>query len=153
MVEQRPAGRDRFGLPGGGGQVADERVELRLDEVVLVAEAGVVRGARVVDEWIALDLAGAQLLGPRLEDGEVVDVVAAEDHVHPAPRGVLPDPFRAELADELEQAGTGVRPTRLDGRGRHRRPRRAASLVVAVEVAAVVVVVARPGAVAMAAPT
>ena len=60
--------------------------------VVLVAEARVVRGTRIVDERIALDLAGAQLGGPRLEDREVVEVVAAEDHVHPAPRGVLPDP-------------------------------------------------------------
>ena len=39
----------------------------------------------------------AKAVGPRLEDGEVVELVAVQDLVDPAPRGVAPDRLDRQL--------------------------------------------------------
>ena len=69
----------------------DQPVEVRGDRRVLRHEVGVVGGSRVLDERIAIRLADAQGVGPRLDDPEMVQVVAVERHVDPAPRLVGPD--------------------------------------------------------------
>ena len=61
MVAQRPAGRHGLVVPVVRGMDRTSGVELAVDDGVLRAEAGMVGRTRVLDERVAVDLAGAQL--------------------------------------------------------------------------------------------
>ena len=106
-----------------------------------------VRRARVRDERVAVGLARPQHVDPRLDDREVIEPMAVEDHVDPAPAFVAADRLDRK-APGLAPGGARVRQSRRSriADRRHRRPRLATALVVRVEVAAVVVVVGRPAA-------
>ena len=144
VVPKRPA-RGELGLvPARQGHPPDERIELRADRPVLGQEARNVRSAGVGHERVAVRLARPQVRCPWFDDDEVVEVVPVEGLVDPAPRRVGADVFGREPVRQGEQARPGRREALEDDRARHGRPRRPAALVEAVEVAAVVVIVARP---------
>ena len=71
-------------------------------------------GARVRDERVAVRLAAAQRLGPRLDDREVIEPVAVEHHVDPAPALVAADRLDRQAPRALQEAlASGVEA--LDG--------------------------------------
>ena len=100
--------------------------------------------ARVLDERVAVRLAPAQHVDPRLDDREVIEPMAVQDHVHPAPALVAADRLHRKGLGSLEEALASGVESFADRVRRHGRPRLAAPLVVRVEVAAVVVDVGRP---------
>ena len=65
--------------------------------------------------------------------------------VHPAPRIVAADGLQRQATCRLQQPRPGGPEAPDDRPARHRRPRGAPTLVIAIEVAAVVVVIGRPG--------
>ena len=105
------------------------------------------RRLRIRPERVVLDLARAEAVGPRLEDPEVVDRVAVEDAVDPAPCGVAVDRRERQrrARRRASAACAAVEPRPQLGR-RDVGEQRPAALVERVEVAAVVVVVGRPAA-------
>ena len=101
---------------------------------------GVVGRPRVGDERVAIDLAEAQGIRPRLDDREVVEIVAVQDEVDPAPRLVATDRLRGSCRAAASRRGRAAvrrarspRPTsssrapggaRCTGRSHRRRSRR-----------------------------
>ena len=149
MVAQRPAGRHRLALPAvrrhGRGRArrtaaSIARVLRRGSRRWSAARGSATNGSP--SAWRA-----RSAIGPRLDDREVVEVVAVEGHVDPAPGRVAADRLeRQALRRPRAGAGRAAASRATIALGRHRRPRRPPALVEPVEVAAVVVVVRRPSA-------
>src|SRR5688500_985318 len=97
VIGQAPAGRHVTPGPGVLGDPADERLPGSMDRSLVPPEAfeiGVQRRGtrlRIGSERVVVGLACPELVGPRLEDAEMVDRVPVEDVVDPAPGRVAPD--------------------------------------------------------------
>ena len=141
MIGEVPAGRDVRRRPGRGRERPDQPVEVGRDGRVLGHEPGEVQRARVGHERVAVDLAEPELVGPRLDDREMVEIVAVQRVADPAPRLGTSDRVIPKALGEVEQprvapprAGRGLRraastPTarggvRCSGRSHRRRSRR-----------------------------
>src|SRR5438552_8804314 len=152
MIGDGPGLDDAGGGPGVGRNARDRLVEQGEDRCRVGPEAADTDGKRarpgnwIRPEWVVLDLPGSKAVGPRLEDPQVVDRVAVEDVVDPAPGDVAADRWQWQGPDAFEK---GV-PT--EPRGGPQLGRRAtgaglpAALVERVEVAALVILVGRPAA-------
>ena len=146
VVAQRPARRELGARPGRPRHPLEQAVELGQGRAIRGPERLEVGRARVLDERVAVRLAPAQHVDPRLDDREVIEPMAVQDHVHPAPALVAADRLDRKGPGSLQQALASGVEALADRVRRHGRPRLAAPLVVRVEVAAVVVVVGRPAA-------
>src|SRR4051794_1205688 len=95
-------------------------------------------------ERVVRDLADPELIGPRLDHRQVVEGMAVEDLVDPAPRGIAADRLGGELPSDGERSRVRSRATGPELRWRNIREKPAPSLIEGIEVAAVVVSVGGP---------
>ena len=86
VVAQRPAGRHVGRIPGRRRDAPHDRVEAVVEETGVMPEARVIRGTRVRHERIAIDLAVDEVVGPGLDHGEMVEIVAVQRRSTPSPK-------------------------------------------------------------------
>ena len=100
-------------VPAASGGAEDRRGRTRVTDASSAQNARLrrreveARRLRRVAERVVLDLPRPERIGPRLEDAEVVEVVAVEDVVDPAPGRVAPDRRRVEPPGDREQRLAG----------------------------------------------